>query len=292
MLGSLIWAFGKFTTSTNASQIAKAGLMFLGLAVTVGIIARAMKVFGSLSTSDIVKAGAALSAITTFMAIMLIAFAGIDKAANADMMKQIGKTFTRLAIAIGILSIAMWVLSGLSWSDIVKGIIVISAVELLFMGIIAVSKKAQYAKEAGQMFWRMSIAIGILSLAMKMISTMSFTDIIKGLFVVAALETMFVLFSRYVKIVGNDMDEAGKLFWKVGLALALLAVAMKIIASISVPDLAKGIVVIGVMEFMIAKIIKVSKDAGVWASEAGTMVMKMSIAILILVGAIALLSIL
>ena len=292
MLGGLIWAFGTFTNRFTSKNIAQAGLMFLGIAVAMRIIASAMKVFGELSRTDILKSITVIGAIGLLMAALMFAFSFVSPLANPAMVKQMGKTFTRLAVSIGILAIAMKVIASMSWSDVMKGIAVLAAVEILFMGLVAISVLGIHADKAGSMFWKFGLAVLILAGAMKIFATMTGSEIAKGLFVVGMLELFFGTFVSLVKFGTGDMEGAGKLFWRMGLALALMAVAMKIIGNMDEGEIIKGLFVIGVLELFIAGIIKVSEKAGQHASVAGSMLMKMSLAILILVGAIALLSLL
>lgn len=288
-LSLLMAAYGSFVKGKAAANIGKAGTMLLGMAAGFAIIAVALKIIAGLSQGDINKA---LTVVTA----MSVIFAGIIAVStlagkNAD---RAGYMLKKMAVAIAILALSMKLIASMSGNDIAKGLIVIAGISAIFAGLIAVSALAgPNAAKAGAMFWRMAIAIGILSVAMKLIATMSANDINKGIHTIASLGILFAAFSALSLLIGSEhIDKAGVMFMKMGIAIGILALAIKLISTLSANDIAKGLTVIAAIELLCMAMVRISEFSGANADKAGAMLMKMSIAILILVGAIALLSLL
>ena len=288
-LSLLMAAYGSFVKGKAAANIGKAGTMLLGMAAGFAIIAVALKIIAGLSQGDINKA---LTVVTA----MSVIFAGIIAVStlagkNAD---RAGYMLKKMAVAIAILALSMKLIASMTGNDIAKGLIVIAGISAIFAGLIAVSALAgPNAAKAGAMFWRMSIAIGILAVAMKLIASMSANDINKGIHTIASLGILFAAFSALSLLIGSEhIDKAGAMFMKMGIAIGILALAIKLISTLSANDIAKGLAVIAAIELLCMAMVRISEFSGANADKAGAMLMKMSIAILILVGAIALLSLL
>ena len=270
---------------TNIYQI---GILFTTIASSLMIVSLAMKTIAGLSEKDINKGINFIGFVGLFFtALVAVSYFAGEHANRA------GTMLFRMAIAIGILALTIKLIGSMSIGEIFKGIAVIAAVMLLFEELVIASFFAgKYASRAGTMFLKMAFAIGILAVAMKLIATMSMGDIIKGLAVIAGVELLFYTFLKIADKIGPNVGKAGLMLLGMAGAILILAVAIRLIAGISGEDIAKGIVTITLMEVMFIAIIRVSEFAGKNAALAGSMLMKMSLAILILVGAIALLSLL
>ena len=270
---------------TNIYQI---GILFTTIASSLMIVSLAMKTIAGLSEKDINKGINFIGFVGLFFtALVAVSYFAGEHANRA------GTMLFRMAIAIGILALTIKLIGSMSIGEIFKGIAVIAAVMLLFEELVIASFFAgKYASRAGTMFLKMAFAIGILAVAMKLIATMSMGDIIKGLAVIAGVELLFYTFLKIADEIGPNVGKAGLMLLGMAGAILILAVAIRLIAGISGEDIAKGIVTITLMEVMFIAIIRVSEFAGKHADKAGAMLLKMSLAILILVGAIALLSLL
>ena len=270
---------------TNIYQI---GILFTAIASSLMIVSLAMKTIAGLTENDINKGINFIGFIGLFFTALVAVSYFAGKHAN-----RAGTMLFRMAIAIGILALTIKLIGSMSIGEIFKGIAVIAAVMLLFEELVIASFFAgKYASRAGTMFLKMAFAIGILAVAMKLIATMSMGDIIKGLAVIAGVELLFYAFLKIADEIGPNVGKAGLMLLGMAGAILILAVAIRLIAGISGEDIAKGIVTITLMEVMFIAIIRVSEFAGKNAALAGSMLMKMSLAILILVGAIAILSLL
>ena len=267
--------------------IKKAGGMFVKMAISIGIMALVIKTIAGIPQGDIDKAINVITGIFLMYASMAL-LGSVSKDA-----KGVGSMLLNMSLAIGIIVMVMKQIAGMKDGDIAKGLLVIAGIEALFAAIIFVSFFAgEYASKAGSMLLKMSVAIGILAVSMKIIATLSYEDILKGQIVLAGVESLFLKFILISKICGNEANKAGSMMFKMAAGMALMALAIKVIATVPTGDIIKGLVFIAAVEVLFGAMVNITRFSGENANKAGTMMLKMSAGILVLVAAIAILSLL
>lgn len=267
--------------------IKKAGGMFVKMAVSIAIMALVIKTIAGIPQEDISKAMDVMAAIFLMYASMAL-LGSVSKYAW-----QAGSMLLNMSLAIGIMIIVIKQIAGIREGDIVKGLLVIAAIEFLFVDIINISIFAgEHASKAGSMLLKMAFAIGVLAIAMKMIATLSYEDILKGGVVLSGVQTLFLRFIYISQICGDEANKAGSMMFKMAAGMALMALAIKVIATVPTGDIIKGLVFIAAVEVLFGAMVDITKVSGEHADKAGTMMLKMSAGILVLVAAIAILSLL
>ncbi len=267
--------------------IKKAGAMFVKMAVSIAIMALVIKTIAGIPQEDINKAMDVMASIFLMYASMAL-LGSVSKHAW-----QAGSMLLKMSLAIGIMVIVIKQIAGIREGDIVKGLLVIAGIEALFAKIILVSFFAgEHASKAGSMLLKMAFAIGVLSIAMKMIATLSYEDILKGGIVLSGVQTLFLRFIYISEICGDEANKAGSMMFKMAAGMTLMALAIKVIATIPTGDIIKGLAFIAAVEVLFGAMVNITRFSGEYADKAGTMILKMSAGILILVAAIALLSLL
>ena len=267
--------------------IKKAGGMFTKMAISILIMSLAIKAIAGIPQGDIDKATNVITGIFLMYASMAL-LGSISKDA-----KGVGSMLLNMSLAIGVIVIVMKQIAGMREGDIVKGLLVIAGIELLFADIIYLSFFAgEHASKAGSMLLKMAFAIGVLAIAMKIIATLSYEDILKGGIVLSGVQTLFLRFIYISKICKDEANNAGSMMFKMAAGMALMALAIKVIATISTGDIIKGLVFIAAVEVLFGAMVNITRFSGENADKAGTMMLKMSAGILVLVAAIAILSLL
>ena len=267
--------------------IKKAGGMFVKMAVSIAIMALVIKTIAGIPQEDINKAMDVMAAIFLMYASMAL-LGSVSK--NAW---QVGSMLLNMSLAIGVMVIIIKQIAGIREGDILKGLFVIAAIEFLFADIIYISIFAgQHASKAGSMLLKMAFAIGVLAIAMKMIATLSYEDILKGGVVLSGVQTLFLRFIHISQICGDEANKAGSMMFKMAAGMALMALAIKVIATVPTGDIIKGLVFIAAVEVLFGAMVNITRFSGENADKAGTMMLKMSAGILVLVAAIAILSLL
>lgn len=287
-LGAVAVAFGRFAQADVAGSMNKAAKMFTKMAVAMLILAVVMKIMSGISNGDIVRSGAVMIGMLSLFTIMmaLSQFAG-QNAAKA------GAMFLLMSVAMGILVRVIKSITEISDGDLKRGGKVITQVAALFALVMGASLFAgKNATKAGVMFLLMSVAIGILVRTIKTIAEIPDESIDKAKSVITRILIVFGLVMAASALAGQNAAKAGAMFLMMGAAIGILALSIKLLASISEEDMTRGYVAILTIMTMFTVIANLTKNVGKNAASAGKMMLTMSVAILVLVGAIALLSIL
>ena len=295
----MMWAFGEFVKPKAAANIDKAGVMMLKMAVAIGVMAIVIKLVAGIDEYDAKKGLIVIGAIELLFAGMLLVFKKIN-GVKGDTMTKAGSMLLKMAFAIGVMVLVIKLIATMSWGEIGKGLLVIAAVELLFAGTLWVFKQLTgvdggVMTKAGSMLLKMAVAIGIMTIVIKALSSMSTGEILKGLAVIGTIELLFAgtlfVFKKITGVDGTLMTKAGSMILKMSVAIGLMALTIRLLRDVSVGEILKCVATVAVFESLFAAIIYVSKFAGEHADKAGQMLLKMSFALLVLAGAIALLSI-
>lgn len=285
-MGLIMKMMAAIVKTDNGVAIQKAGVMFLEMAAALGIMAIVIRMLAGLSDSQIEQGIGLMILIEGLFAAMVAVskFAG-ENAAKAGIM------FMQMSVAIGILAIVIRMLGSLSTEQITKGLAVIGYVGIVFAAMMALSKFAgKHAAKAGAMFMQMGVAIGMLAVALRILGDLSMKQINRGLTVINYMSILFVVFVAMSKFAGEHAAQAGKMIMQMCVAIGMLAIAIKLLANISMADIVKGYGVIAAISALFAALVAVSKFAGEHADKAGKMLLQMSISIFILAAAIAVLS--
>ena len=291
MLGTMalvLKSFNKITGAGTATSMGKAVKLIGKISFAFIAMALAIKIIQTIPPEGIAKGLLVIGGMTLMM-YKLIAVSKIA-GVNAD---KAGIMFRKFAVSVGILAIAMKIIGGLNTSDIAKGFLVITGIERLFIHFInsiRVLKKGEVVK-GGSTFIAMSVSIGLLAIAIKMIAGIPTGDIVKGLIVIAGIELLFKNFINACTY-GANAAKAGMLLIGMSVAIGILVTTLLIINRISTKDLARGMLVIAGFELMFASLIKIVKDSGIFADRLAKLLTKISIAILIMVAAISILTLL
>lgn len=288
IIGALSWVAGK---ADKTVDFGKSSLSILAIAGSLLILAAAVKLLSTITVPNLVKSVIALGAIIAALIGLMWA---IGKFVNGEAMKNIDKAgimIIKMSIAMVLMIGVIKLASNLDGGAIAKGISVVRALTILFGIIIAVSQLAgEHASKAGGMLLKMSLAMLIMISVIKLASKLDAYEIIKGIFVVGMLEALFITVIAVSKLAGEHGSKAGSMIFKMAIAFAVMVGVIKLISKLDDDEIMRGIGVMAAMEVLFISVIAVSRIAGQNASKAGSMLFKMSAALLILAGVMFILS--
>ena len=209
------------------------------------------------------------------------------------------KALLKMSIAIGVLVSAIWVLTQID--DIGKlwnAVGVIAALALILIGLsIAMDKLSAASVKVGKNgasidgiktgLLQIGIAIALLGLTVKMIGDMDPDKAAQGFKGLAAIAVGMIAFlaimggiSRY----SNDISGIGGMMIKLSIAMMLMVVVCKLASKLSGEEMLKGAAFATGFAIFVIAITKVAKSAGNNVSKVGGMVIKLSIAMLLMIG--------
>lgn len=241
--------------------------VILKIAIAIGILAAALAVLGSMDPANLAAAVGAISvlfvALNKFMASFEKNFGG----KKVRQLKKMASVMIVISVAVLILASAVKKLSDCDLLGLAQGLAAVGILLAMVVKTIkAMSKiKGDAIKGAGGIVI-FAAAIWILAQAVSKLASLDTGKMIQGLAGVAALMVMIAAFSKYVdaKIVEpKKLLSVAAAMMILGVALLAFAVAVKILGSMSLEDLAKGIIAMGVgLFFIVAALQNMPKSSG------------------------------
>ena len=140
-------------------------------------------------------------------------------------------------------------------------------------------------------------SLALVAVAVKLMGSMEYNQFIQGLeglaAVVAALGVFLIAYfgiSKYATT--SNVTDLGSMLIKISVAMLLLVGVIKLIGRLSPEELIQGGIAMAAFAAFVAVLAFVAQGAGPYVSELGGMLIKMSIAMLLLVGVIKLIGML
>lgn len=162
----------------------------------------------------------------------------------------------------------METVSDMSLKEILKGLGVLGSIMVMMNFVLAgIGTAGPNADKAGKALILMSTSMYIMVEVIKNIDELSAKSIVKGITVVGLLSVFFAGLTAVSRFAGGNADKAGVGILAMSGAMAAIAVAMKIMASIPVNDLARVMAAMaGIGAAMGALMVVSSKATGSYKS--------------------------
>ena len=153
----------------------------IGLASAVLILAGAMKILSGIDTEGILRS---LSGLMGIVVILVYATKAMDS--ESSKITKFAGQMILMAAAVGAMSLVAKLFASMSWEELAKGGAGVLGAVIILVAVAKImdSKFTSITKFAGQMIL-MAAAVGILSASMKLISTIGWDGIAKGLVAIA-----------------------------------------------------------------------------------------------------------
>jgi tape measure domain-containing protein len=266
-------------------------LSIVSIAAALLILSHAMKQLMGINVENAGPVIAAFIGMIVGLGAILWAFGKFcNVEASADMMKA-GAMLVLMSAAMMIMVEVIKQISGLRDDDIVRGLVVIAALETMFLTMALVSRLA--GETAAKVGFGMGLMAGALLLVLgvvKIASAMSMSDVLRGVATLAAVELLFIGLAAVTRLAGENAAKAGGGMILMSGALFIVVQVVKQAAKLENGEIERGLAVVGALEILFMGLIAVSKLAGENAAKAGTMLLLMSGALLILTGVMFLIS--
>lgn len=211
-------------------------------------------------------------------------FDQLGRSLKAFQMDIKANVILKIAIAVGILVAAVYVLSKIPVNDLKKAMVALSVMFVeLGLILVAFSKintgKSSLRKTAFGLIL-LAIAVDILANAVKKLASLNMEELKKGLIGVGGLLIALTLFAKF-----SAADKGGI---KQGVGLVLLALAIKLLVdsvstlgNMDTGVLIKGIIALGVMLALLVGVVKMFNNTkGVLSAAAGMLILSAALLIL------------
>ncbi len=286
ILDSVKDVFSQMKSSLESWQKDLDAKRLLKLAGAVAILSLSILVLSSIPPGKLLMAGYAIS----MLFIMLVgAMKMFEEFFDPKKMRQLSKSsgiFIKFAAGILVLSIAMKMLSKMSWPEIGRGIVALAGTcTLLVAAMKVISTNKNDMKNATNGLIKFAISVLLMAVAFKQLSKLSWSEIGRG---IAAMAGIVVLIAGFEKIIDKKKSKA---ITRVATAMILIAAAMllfvKVFQAFGGMDwkvMGKGAAALGGILAIIAAFSAIDKKLG------SKKLIKTALALLIISGAMKILS--
>lgn len=217
----------------------KAVVAMTGMAYAILILSAALKVISTLSAEE-------LAVGLTGMTASLGALIGAVRLLPEKEGETAAKTIKKLASALLVLSVAIKIMSTMSWNELAVGLTAMVAGLGSLIGAMHLLPKDMAGKSAGMM--GLATAMLILSGALKIMSTMTWDDVGRSLVTLAG---SLIILVAAMKFMSSGVSGAAALLIISG-ALVVLSGALKIMATMSWEEIGKCMVTLAGSLILIA----------------------------------------
>lgn len=264
----------------------------LNLALAIGVMAIAIKLIGDMPLANLAAATAALGGLILAIGVVAAIASKVATPANSMAFAAMGVMFAALGGMIAMVAGAIWLISSIDSAGATQAVDALGNLMLAMTAMVALilnmTKKGGDGKalaQAGSMFVKLGAALLLMSAALAIVGTMSESQATQGTVVVGAMIT----FIAALVAVSNMMPvskavEIGSMFKSLGIALILMAAAVKLFGSMDRNDMDQGMVAVTVLGLLFAAIIHViASDGAALIGVAGT-ILAITVSIGLLIG--------
>ena len=279
----LMKAIGKFVNGKDLKNISKIGTMIRKVSISLLLLVGVMKLASMLKAEEVLSGTVVMGLFYAFI-VSLMKITKVAKASDADKLgKMIRKVSTSLLIMIAVMKLA----STLKAEEVIKGIAFMTAMGIFMSALMVISRfGGENAAKLGAMMIGLSVSLLLMVGVCKLIGMMSVEEITKGIVAIGAF-SLFMSLLMAVNKDGKGAIKLGAMLIMVAGAMAILAGVIFIIGQFEPSEIAKGLVVIGILSAFFAGLMYMSQftsDASIGALK------KMTIILVLLTAAVALLS--
>lgn len=236
----------------------------LGVAAGIFILAKALNNVSKIDPDRMKSSIYGLIGCAAAMTILIITLGKVTKSLKGTKnIEKMGKVFTKMAVSMLLISVALKMMSKVEPGDIWKMIGVMTAM-LVLLGCIAalnhftknsINKSADTIKAVG-------VALVLLVIAMKLAGSLKLQDFLNGLAVIGVFSLLLLAMMGISKLFkGTEMIKVTASILMATIAIGMLAVITKLIGNINPDEMKKGLTCVGVLSAIIMALILVSKQS-------------------------------
>lgn len=308
-LGALIGVMGLFsrmststskvkdaiTSVSNAGKVAMAVAAIGGALLMMGIT---MKIIGSMDPEQYKQGIEGLIGVAGVLLVLLGMVAIAAKSDGAEHMDKAVGLFSKLGIAMLIMSVALKIIGSMKNPDKAMGVMLTLA--LIIGAIVAVAGKfsGPDVDKAAAVISKIGLAMLLLTVTLAILSKMAKNDdgtLQVGLILMMTLAAFMAAMIYATSFVsGKDLSKLGRTLLAMSVSLLILSGVLKILATIKPTDMLKGVIcmaalaaILGGLAFVVYKCSAIGSDQKV--NKLGSTLLAMSVALAIMAGVCVLL---
>lgn len=278
--------------SKNGLKIGSLATTLIGISLGILLLAKAVTAMGALKPEEVAQGFNSLYKLIASMLGFVAVYGLLVNTMKASNISGLGSMMIKMTVAMLLMVGVVKVINMLKAEEIVNGAAFVSGFIVFTWLLAAITNNASFnADELGKMLIKISIAIGLMAMVVKLIARLEYSEMLKG----AAFAAGFLVFVKgliLVTKVGSDyeMAKVSGLILAMSFSMLLMVGVMKLISMLKPEELAKGGAAILAFTGVIALMCAIVKMVGSDAPKIASTILAMSVAIGILAGVAILLS--
>ena len=253
-------------SKTKLPDMTKILGIILGISIGMALIAKALKTVSKIEPDRMASSIFGLVTVTAAMVILIVTLSKVANKINklnAKVVKQIGKIFTRLAISMLLVAVALKMMSKVEPGAIWKTIGIMTGMVALLAAIGIINKYTKNSlNQAADTIKAVGITLLLLVIAMKLSGGLKKEDFLNGIKVIGVFSLLLLAMMGISKLFkGTEMIKVTASILMATIAIGMLAVITKLIGNINPDEMKKGLKCVGVLSAIIMALILVSKQS-------------------------------
>ena len=253
-------------SKTKLPDMTKILGIILGISIGMALIAKALKTVSKIEPDRMASSIFGLVTVTAAMVILIVTLSKVANKINklnAKVVKQIGKIFTRLAISMLLVAVALKMMSKVEPGAIWKTIGIMAGMVALLAAIGIINKYTKNSlNQAADTIKAVGITLLLLVIAMKLSGGLKKEDFLNGIKVIGVFSLLLLAMMGISKLFkGTEMIKVTASILMATVAIGMLAVITKLIGNINPDEMKKGLTCVGVLSAIIMALILVSKQS-------------------------------
>lgn len=236
----------------------KLGGTLIKIAIAIGVLALVARMIGGMDPEALFTGMIFMSAFVVFIGaltlITRLGGKGLDK---------LGSTLIKMAIAIGILALVARIIGGMDPSKLAVGLFAIKELTKIILALVVITAIAGRfgTGKIGSTLLGISAAMLVMSLVIKIVGGMEAGVLKQGLIVMGIFTAIITkLIAAVALLGGGKVGKIGLTVLSFALSMAILAAVVSLLGMMKVSSLAKGLIAVTVLGFIVSGLIKATKD--------------------------------
>lgn len=249
VFGAVVAALIASTKLASDKDMKQIGGMIIKVAFAMMMLAIVAKLLGGMTWTAFAKAAIGIIGFVAIVAALIT----VSKYAKYNI-GSIGKTILQISLAFLLLIAVSKIMAGMSWEDMARAAVGIVGLSAVIVALIAVTKLAgPNVDKIGTTLFKISGAIMMLSLAAKIIASMSWGDMAKAAVGITGLSIIVAGLIAATRLAGDkELKRVSTTLLTMTICIALLALISVTLGLMDIQMLAKGITAVSLLGAIIS----------------------------------------
>ena len=269
----------------------------LKMAIAISILVAAILVLTQIDDPDkLWQAVGIIAVLATILVALSIAMAKLSSASvelNAASkkldVKGIQNSIIQIGLALLLVAASVKLIGEMNPDKAKRGFLGLAGVAVAMIAFIAaiggISTYSKDVKGIGSMMKKMAVAIILMAIACKLISTLSAEDMLQGVAFVTGFTIFVISITKVAKSAGNNVSKVGGMAVKLAIAMALLVGVCKLVNMLSAEEMFKGAAFAAAFVLFVKALVFVTKiGKKQQIAKLSGLILSISISLMLMVG--------